>query len=357
MLEALALQVTEFKPDFANLDGLVSAVNVPDFARGRGFLFRKGDIISLTDQPGLAEKLKSLARSAPTDYLWHLIKMSPDEVSEDEAGVRLAQLVAGTGLERHSPVESRVNLFASQRGLLHIDEARLDQLNEVPGVAVFTLFNDIAVEVGTEVAGVKVTPLFFPVKLLDDVAAVTGGQPVIEVRPFQPWPVGVIVREHLQPGPRHRFQLAVEHKLAWFGAELLGVTVAENSADALEKALLNFKRRGARLILQVGGHSNDPLDPIFEVLPRLSITMERHGAPAHPGTLFWLAYWNETALFGLASCGMFSRTTLGDLFLARLLAGEHLTARSIAKVGLGGLFTREMAFRFPPYGLNLHEED
>jgi hypothetical protein len=77
--------------------------------------------------------------------------------------------------------------------------------------------------------------------------------------------------------------------------------------------------------------------------------MERQGAPAHPGTLFWLAYWEETAIFGLASCGMFSRTTLGDLFLARFCAGERLTSRDIARMGHGGLFTRELAFRFPSY--------
>lgn len=354
-LKAIALPVEQLRHSLTAVLGRVSATNVPDFERGSGFVFRKGDLLRPAAASDIASRLASLAQHAPTGYKLHLIEMSEGEISEDEAGLRLAGLVAGPGLQQRGPVESRVNLVARQRGLLRIDLARLDKLNEVPGIAVFTLYDGMAVEAGTEVSGVKVTPLVYPVSLLNEVAHITQAGPVVDVLPFLPLRVGVLVREHLKPGPRARFMAAVEHKLAWFGAELLGVAVAENSSESLAAHLQEFKAKGAQLILHVGGHSSDPLDPMFPALAKLDIEMERLGAPAHPGTLFWLAYWGDTALFGLASCGMFSRTTLGDLFMARLLAGEHLTNQSIAKMGYGGLFTREMAFRFPPYGLKADE--
>jgi hypothetical protein len=53
---------------------------------------------------------------------------------------------------------------------------------------------------------------------------------------------------------------------------------------------------------------------------------------------------------------MFSKTTLGDLFMAQFFAGVKLTKHDIARWGHGGLFTREMAFRFPPYSLQNAEE-
>ena len=355
-MRAIALPVEQLQSDFAFLLSRVSATNVPDFERGTGFLFRKGDVLG-GDSADLAVKLASLRRAAPVGYALHLIELEAGEVTEDEAGTRLAEIVAGPGLERRPPVESRVNLVARQRGLLKIDLPRLELLNEVPGVAVFTLYDGTAVNAGTEVAGAKVTPLVYPLAGLDEVAAVVGSQPVVDVLPFQPLRVGVVVRERLSSQAVSRFMTAVEHKLAWFGAELLGVRVVGNVASAIETSLLDFKGRRADLILHVGGHSSDPLDPIFEVLPALKVGMMRHGAPAHPGTLFWLAYWGETALFGLASCGMFSRTTVGDLLLARLMAGERLGSKDVARLGHGGLFTREMAFRFPPYGLQTEAED
>ncbi|MDB5080726.1 MAG: hypothetical protein JWP00_2650 [Chloroflexi bacterium] len=350
-MNPIALGIDQLRANLSGVLGKVSATNVPDFARGSGYLFRKGDVFDQAAHAEIIGKLTSLVENAPAGYKLHLIELTEGEVSEDEAGLRLARLVAGPGLELRGPVESRVNLVATRRGLLRIDLRRLNRLNELPGIAVFTLYDAMAVNAGTEVAGAKVTPLVYPLNLLEQVGKIAQGQPVIDVLPFQPYKVGVVVREQLAPKPRARFMEAVEKKLAWFGSELLGVAVSENNAGSLADRLSEFKAQGADLILHVGGHASDPLDPVFPALDQLDIRMERLGAPAHPGTLFWLAYWDKTALFGLASCGMFSRTTLGDLFLARLLAGEHLTSDTIARMGYGGLFTREMAFRFPPYGL------
>lgn len=341
----------QLKTNLPGVLGKVSATNVPNFARGSGYLFRKGDLLNPAARTEIISKLTALIDHAPADYELHLIELTEGEVGEDAAGLRLAHLVGGPGVEFKGPVESRVNLVAAQRGLLRIDLPRLNRLNELPGIAVFTLYDAMAVNAGTEVAGAKVIPLVYPLADLEPVARIAQGRPVIDVLPFKPYKVGVVVREQLAPGPRARFIEAVEKKLAWFGANLLGITVAENSPPSLVDRLTAFKEQGADLILHVGGHASDPLDPVFPALEQLAIPMERLGAPAHPGTLFWLAYWGETTVFGLASCGMLSKTTLGDLFMARLLAGEHLTPAIIAEMGYGGLFTREMAFRFPPYGL------
>jgi hypothetical protein len=327
--------------------GKISAAHVPDFGRGTGFVFRKGDIV----QPSDAPKLALLAKHAPLDYTVHLLELTEDDITQDAAGIRLAQIVGGSGVTASVPVESRVNLLAKQRGLLKINVERLEDLNEVEGVAVFTLYDTMAVEAGTEVAGVKVTPLVYPAYRLEQAQRVAGDAPVVDVLPFKPLAIGVIVRENLQPKPRARFALAVEQKIGWFGGKLLGIETVANTPEAISAAFSKFLGQNADIILHVGGHSSDPLDPVFPALHEQNIKMERHGAPAHPGTLFWLAYREATAVMGLASCGMFSQTTLGDIFLARLFAGDRLTGRDIAKMGHGGLFTREMSFRFPPYKL------
>jgi len=360
-MRAYALLAENFKgKDFGavlpHLINRVVAASIPNFETGSGYLFRKGDLLRLENTLEIQEKILSLVNHAPPGYAFHLIELEKGEVGEDEAGLRLASLVAGPGLEIRPPVESRVNLIARQKGVLKIEVARLEQINEIAGVAVFTLYDGQAVVGGTEVCGAKVVPLVYPLSQLAQVQAITQHGPIVDVLPFKSMKVGIIVRERLQPKARARFAEAVAKKLAWFGVELLSIETVLDNPNALTAKLSYFKEQKAGLILHVGGHSSDPLDPMFATLEDLGITMEKHGAPAHPGTLFWLAYWGETALLGLASCGMFSKTTLGDLFMAQLFAGVKPMRRDIARWGHGGLFTREMAFRFPPYGLESAED-
>jgi molybdopterin biosynthesis enzyme len=80
--------------------------------------------------------------------------------------------------------------------------------------------------------------------------------------------------------------------------------------------------------------------------------MERHGAPAHPGSLLWLATWDGKPVLGMPTCGMFSQATTFDLVLPRVLAGDRLDNRALAELGHGGLLSRDMAYRFPPYRAN-----
>jgi hypothetical protein len=69
--------------------------------------------------------------------------------------------------------------------------------------------------------------------------------------------------------------------------------------------------------------------------------------------MIWIAAVGDAQLLGLPTCGMFSLATAADLVLPRLLAGERLTAESLADLGHGGLLTREMRFRFPAYARDL----
>ena len=81
-----------------------------------------------------------------------------------------------------------------------------------------------------------------------------------------------------------------------------------------------------------------------------------HGAPAHPGSMFWLAYRGEVPIFNLASCSMYSKATVADIILPWILAGERVTLDDLATLGFGGLLDRGMAFRFPPYDAETTEE-
>ena len=106
-----------------------------------------------------------------------------------------------------------------------------------------------------------------------------------------------------------------------------------------------------------GGRSTDPSDPFFVAIAALGGRVVRHGVPAHPGSMLWLARIGRTAILGLPTCGAYSKATAADLLLPRLLTGEPPTRRTVSHLGHGGVLTREMRFRFPPYARELEAPD
>jgi len=128
---------------------------------------------------------------------------------------------------------------------------------------------------------------------------------------------------------------------------------AGGAPQAVAAELAALEQSGAQLLIVAGASALDPLDPVFGGLELLDARMERHGAPAHPGSLLWLARWGGRPILGMPTCGMFSQATTFDLVLPRIFAGEDVGNTEIAALGHGGLLSRDTAYRFPQYRANV----
>lgn len=322
----------------ADIEGRVLAHTVRR-AGGKGVLLRKGQTLRAEDL--------ALVHQASGEL--HLLEPEPGEVHEDEAGARLAGAVLGAGLEVTGPVESQYQLVAARRGLFRVDVATLRRINSIEGLSVFTTFDELPVERGDTVGSVKVTPILLPETWLEEAEAIGRERRPVQVKPFRPSRVAALVLERIDQPTLERFQRDMGLKLAWFGSELLSVESVEDRVEAFVEALVAARAAGADLIMAAGASSLDPLEPLFRALDRIGAKIVKHGVPAHPGSLFWLAYCGPIPIFGLSSCEMFSRKTILDLVLPRLLAGERVGREELIDMGHGGLLARYMAFRFPPY--------
>ncbi|MFQ5899633.1 MAG: hypothetical protein ACE5JN_15495 [Candidatus Methylomirabilia bacterium] len=280
----------------------------------------------------------------------HLLELEPEDLHEEEAGSRLARAVVGDGVEVKGYAGGQWSLAASRRGLLNVKIAPLSQVNVLEGVSVFTLFDGQPVDAGEVVAKAKVTPLAIAgatVVELERVAREAGG--LLAVRPFSPFTIGAIAGESLDDRQRERFESALREKIDWLGSRLLPVRYASGDARAVAREIEALEAQGARILIVAGASALDPLDSVFGALSLLGARMERHGTPAHPGSLFWLASWAGRPVIGMPTCGMFSQATTFDLVLPRILSGEPVGNTELAALGHGGLLSREMAFRFPRY--------
>ncbi len=290
-----------------------------------------------------------------------VIVLDAGDLHEDDAALRLADAVAGSGLTRRGPVQSRVDLLAAHDGVLHVRAAELERLNRVDPLEVFTRLDGSIVAAGDVVASVKIAPHAVEAAVVDaGLRAAGGGQrPLVRVAPFRPMRVAVIVKESLRAADRERFEASVRVKVESLGSEIVAIDYVADEDEAVAAALDRRARgRGrASVILTAGGRSTDPSDPFFAAIAGLGGRVVRHGVPAHPGSMLWLARIGRTAILGLPTCGAYAKATAADLLLPRLLTGEPPTRRTVSHLGHGGVLTREMRFRFPPYARELDAPD
>lgn len=321
------------------IDGAVLAHTISEPNGRHRALLHKGHILSRDDWPVVAE---SGAREL------HVIRIEPGEVHEDEAARRLAGIVAGPGITCHDPVESQVRLSAAVNGIFKVDVSRLQALNSIDDISIFTLFDGQLVSKEKTVAGVKVTPFVVASKRLDQAEQAAGTGGVVRVLAFKPMRVAILVRERLEPAQRDKFQRSIEMKVSWFGSSISEIRFVPDAIEAVGEAVQELLPK-ADLLLTAGANATDPLDPTLVALDQLGARMEKRGAPAHPGSAVWLAYLHDKPVFGVAACGMFSKATVLDLILPRLFTGARVTAADFNGLGHGGLLSKDMAFRFPGY--------
>ncbi|HEY7942363.1 MAG TPA: molybdopterin-binding protein [Candidatus Limnocylindrales bacterium] len=323
--------------------GLVGAVLTRDLAAG-GERWPKGRRLTAAD-------LRAIA--AAPDAGGETTVLLPDrgELHEDDAARRLASIVGGAGLTARAPRESRVDLVARRDGVAWVDQALLARLDAIDALEVFTVLDGQVVRAGQLVASVKIAPHLIPRRVLDRAARLAAGRAVVRVAGFRSRRVAALVKESLHAPARARFEASVRQKVEALGSQLVGPVYVADEAGPVTAALRDLlaARPPADVVLTAGGASTDPDDPFYRALAAAGGRVVRHGVPAHPGSMLWLGRAGTTTILGLPTCGAYSRATAADLLLPWLLSGAPATRATVARLGHGGILTRDMRFRMPAY--------
>jgi len=293
-----------------------------------------------------AEELQRLSELPWTEL--HVIELQSGDVHEEEAGRRLAGSLAGDGVQVETLSAGAFPLVARHRGVVDYDAALLARLNEIDDLAVYVKPPGSIAREGERIGGAKIVPFVTRRERLAAAEGIAAGG-LLRVRRFLPVRVAALVEDSVEERMLSRARRALEEKLAFFGSDLTLVERIPLATDAVADALRAALRSGAELILLAGGNPMDPLDPALLALERAGARMEKHGIPAQPGTLLWLAYAGAVPVIGAPSCGLFAKATALDLLLPPLLTGERLSRAAVAALGAGGLITTEVAWRLEPY--------
>jgi molybdenum cofactor synthesis domain-containing protein len=302
---------------------------VPGQFKGRAF--KKGHVIKKGD----IDELLDLGKE--NIYVWEYTK---GMLHENEAAMMAARAAVGAGIELTEPNQGRVNLKAAERGLLKINTSLLNKVNSIGQVMISTRHNNTPVKKGDIVAGAKIIPLIIAeekIKTVKDIC--NDGEVLAEVRPFKTLKVGMITTgsEVYHGRIKDGFGPVVKKKIKEYGSEVFEQVFMPDDKHLIKEAIEKMLASGAELVITTGGMSVDPDDVTPGAIKETGAKIVTYGTPLLPGAMFLLAYKGDVPVIGLPGCVMYSKTTVFDLVLPRIFAGERIQGEDITQMGHGGL--------------------
>jgi len=311
----------------------------------KGPVFKRGHRIREEDIPTLL--------ATGNDYIY-VLELQEGELHEDEAAIRVARAVAGSGLETTSPQEGKVTIKAKGKGLLRVRRELVDRINFLGEVILSTVHDRIPCEEGMMVAATRVIPLLVPEDLVKKVEEICEGTSPVELLPYVKRRVGVVVtgNEVFYGRVPDGFDATVGKRIARYGGEVVKKLLAPDDPEEIAARIKEVKAAGAEVILTTGGLSVDPGDRTKEGVERAGAEVVSYGSPILPGAMFLYALLDGVPLLGLPACVFYHPSTVFDLIFPRVAAGEEITREDILQLGYGGLCLNCPSCRFPicPFG-------
>lgn len=296
----------------------------------KGRLFKKGHIIKEED----IEKLLSIGKEHV--YVW---EAKEGQLHENDAATRIADLVVGEGVALSEEIkEGKVDFFADRDGVLKIDKSNLFKLNSVGEIIVSTLHNNTPIKKGEKIGATRVIPL-----IIDEERIITAEklikEKIITVAEIKPKKCLLITtgNEVYKGRIKDAFLPVIKQKLGYYGSEVIRQEILPDDKERIIEEIKKGINEKVDMIICTGGMSVDPDDVTPTAIKECGGELVTYGSPILPGAMFLLAYHGDTPILGVPSCAMYSKRTVLDLVLPRVLSDERLSIDDIVEYGHGGL--------------------
>lgn len=271
----------------------------------------------------------------------YILNLPKGFLHENEAAVAMAEAFCGPGVvPQGSPKEGKVNIEAGRPGLLKVDTDALTRINLLGEVMCASRHTNTTVLKGDIIAGTRAIPLAVEKGVVDQAVVVgrsAGG--IFRIKPLRNARTGLLItgNEVFSHLIEDRFELILRRKIEALGSTIVAVEFTPDDPEFIASRILGMIDSGADLILTTAGMSVDPDDVTREGIRKAGGTAECYGAPILPGAMFMFSEIDTIPILGVPACGLFHQTTILDIVLPRVLAGEKISRQEIASMGHGGL--------------------
>ncbi len=267
--------------------------------------------------------------------------LEPGDCPEAEAAQRLGVMLAGSGLRAGAPVHGRVNLFAVHAGVVVLQQDRITALNLLDeAITLATLPDATRLTAGEMVATLKIIPFAVAKAVLERAAQHLAGAPALQVRPFRPMRVGLLLSRlpHVKDSVITATIAVTQARVQARGGDLLAPRIEPHETTPMAAAVAQLMSDGADLILIAGASAvTDRGDVAPGAIVAAGGMIERFGMPVDPGNLLCFGRIGRVPAIVLPGCARSPKLNGIDFVLDRAFTGEPLDSSAIAQMGVGGL--------------------
>ena len=337
--------------------GMVLCHDITQIIKGvtKDAVFRKGHIVTEEDIPVLLSVGKDQL------YVW---EKEEGMLHENEAAEILCRMCINEHMTRSQAKEGKIELRADRDGLLKVDRAALKAVNGFGQMMIASRHGNFAVKKGDKLAGTRIIPLVIEEEKMmaaeEACMQASGGQPIFTILPFHSKRVGIVTtgNEVYYGRIQDTFTPVIEEKIGEFDSRMCWHEVLNDDDKKVTAAILRMIEEGADLVCCTGGMSVDPDDKTPLAIKNTGARIVSYGAPVLPGAMFMLAYYEKeeagekkvVPIVGLPGCVMYSKRTIFDLVLPRLMADDEVTAEELSALGEGGFCLNCPQCTFPNCG-------
>ena len=307
-------------------------------------IFRKGHVVCKEDIPVL------LSVGKDNLYVW---EKDDTMYHEDEAAQILYDMCKNDFMKPSEVREGKIDIIADADGYFKVDIGRLLEVNSLGEMMIATRHSGFPVKKGDKLAGTRIIPLIIEKVKMEKAKRTAGTKPLLEIKPFLYKKVGIITtgNEVLYGRIKDTFGPVIREKLAEYDVDVIGQRIIGDNPRDISDGINEFLSEGANMVICTGGMSVDPDDTTPTAIKDAGAKIISYGAPVLPGAMFLMAYTKENIpIMGLPGCVMYSKRTIFDLVLPRVMSDEPVTKEWLSSLGHGGLCLACEICTFPNCG-------
>lgn len=293
-------------------------------------IFRKGHIITEEDIPVL------LSIGKDNIYIY---ENNGNMMHENDAAKVLVSLCKSEYMSESDVKEGKIELIAEKDGLLKVDKNKLFAVNSFGQMMIATRHGNTMVKKGDKLAGTRIIPLVIEKEKMSEIKSKVGEGTILKLMPFKHKKIALLTtgNEVYYNRIKDTFSETVLQKLDEFDIQITNHVILPDNNELITNTISEELKNGADIVICTGGMSVDPDDKTPLAIKNTGAEIISYGSPVLPGAMFMIAYMNNKVIMGLPGCVMYSKRTIFDLILPRVMADDKITSDELSALGEGGL--------------------
>lgn len=296
----------------------------------KGVAFQRGHIVR-------EEDIEHMLRIGKQHiFIW---EENAGEIHEDDCAKRMAAMAPVEGAHYTEPAEGKVLLFADQRGMFRVNRTLLNKINSIGDITICTLPDHYPIEAGARLASMRIVPLVTEEKQILEAERLCAKEKLFDLRPYRYKKVGVIITgsEIFHGHIQDKFGPVIQVKLAQYPCQIIGISICDDDLEGIVDAAKKHLQNGADFLIFTGGMSVDPDDLTPSAIRQLGAEIVTHGVPSQPGNMTLVAYLGDIPILGVPGAAIKLPTTVFDVLLPQIFAGDKITKEELINLADGGL--------------------